>query len=101
MPLCLVQLAWSYKGQVIHRNDMSLILYGFVQDKQPQLLCAQDRADFNESTPFRSTPPNDDMGARRAARGRRPRPPPALAWGRGVPRCGHSPQPLGCGSYAA
>lgn len=56
------QLAWSYKGTVIHRNDMSIFFYGFVQDKKPQLLCAQDRADFNESTPFRSTPPNDDMG---------------------------------------
>jgi hypothetical protein len=42
---------------------MSLFLYGFVQDKDPQLLCAQDRAAFNASEPFNPTPANDDMGA--------------------------------------
>lgn len=45
---------------------MSLYLYGFVQDKNPPLLCAEDLPGFDtkQDYPFPTTPMADDYSER-------------------------------------
>jgi hypothetical protein len=51
----------SYQEAILHRNDMSLTLYGFVTKSDPPVLCALDLPTYNASEAFSSTPENDSV----------------------------------------
>ena len=49
----------NYQSDVIHRNDMSLYIYGFVQESSAARLCAVDLPTYEPSAPFGSTADDD------------------------------------------
>ena len=53
----------AYSPGVIHRPDISLIIYGFVQRHTPPQLAAQDLSGFDPRHPWNETPfDSDDDG---------------------------------------
>jgi hypothetical protein len=52
------ELTYRYQP-IIERNDMALFLYGFVQMRNSEVMCATDLPDYNGANPYK-TPEDDD-----------------------------------------
>lgn len=56
------QLFFSYLPSVGHRNDMNLIMYGYLhKNVDSPLMMAVDLPTYNPENPFAATPPSDDL----------------------------------------
>lgn len=49
----------DYQPGVVHRNDMSLLVYGFVQERDPPLMCSIDLPTYDSDEPYAQTPATD------------------------------------------
>lgn len=55
------EVRMDYQPGVIHRNDHSLLAYGFIQKRVRPILPSVDLPTFNMNEPFAHTPDNDDL----------------------------------------
>lgn len=56
---CL-QIRHHFLHDVVHRNDLSLLAYGFVQRREWPLLCAQDLPGHHDLDDWPHTPSDDE-----------------------------------------
>lgn len=49
----------NYQPDVLHRNDMSFYIYGFIEEANFERLCAIDLPTYNPEQPFGQTKAND------------------------------------------
>jgi hypothetical protein len=59
-PVLVPQLKHHFLHNVVHRNDLSLLAYGFVQEREWPLLCAVDRFGTPSIDEWPETPLTDD-----------------------------------------
>jgi len=54
------EVRYNYQPGVVHRNDMSLLIYGFIQKLNPPMLCSIDLPTFTLPHLYAKTPETDD-----------------------------------------
>lgn len=54
------ELSFNYLFNVQHRNDVTLLSYGFVQNKEPPLMLVTDLPGYTADDLFDETPLTDD-----------------------------------------
>lgn len=54
------QLTQLYHDELLHRPDMSLMVYGFVPDTDKPLLPASDLPTYDPASPYEHTAPSDN-----------------------------------------
>lgn len=53
------EIRHTYQWRVIHRNDMALLIYGFINPTEPPLLAAIDLPSYSAENPYMPTDEDD------------------------------------------